>query len=144
MSIRVERGRSMEGIYVFRIPEDLERRPIPGARMAARLPRALAAWGSSHFASVLKAELESLGAGSLPLDQGVFQGGYADESGITALVMRFAGVGAVIEAKVGIFFTEVVGGYGCPIEPIERSSYCEMMVRIDRSTAETAFSLIPT
>lgn len=108
-----------------------------------KLANALAAWNSPAFARALKTELENLSAGSLPLHQGVSQGGYVDDRDITALVLRFADAGTAIEAKVGIFFTEIVGGGGCPIEPIEQSAYCELMAKIDKSTAETEFLATP-
>lgn len=100
---------------------------------------ALGKWGSPDFAKALKRELENLPAGALPLHQCVTQGGYVDGRNICVMVLRSDNRGSAIESKVGIFFTEIVGGCGCPIEPFEESVYCEMTVWIDKLTAEAEF-----
>lgn len=109
-----------------------------------KLRTTLAAWNSANFVKALKSEMENLGAGSLPLDQCVAQGGYVDDSNICVMVLHFGDYGPAIEAKVGIFFTEIVGCCGCPIEPFDESVYCEVAVKIDKSTADAEFWVIPS
>jgi hypothetical protein len=48
-----------------------------------------------------------------------------------------------IRAKVGIFFDEILGGCSCGEEPASLQSYCELLVRIDKATAEAQFSVLP-
>lgn len=39
--------------------------------------------------------------------------------------------------------TEIIGGCGCPIEPFEEGVYCEVAARIDKSTADAEFWVVP-
>lgn len=111
-------------------------------RQAPGFTSSLRAWNTESFARTLKSEIEHLPAGSLPLDQGTSQGGRVGDTGITATIIRVAGDGDAIEADVGIFFSEIVGGCGCGDDPISEHAYCEMRVRIDRATAEVEFSMV--
>ena len=106
-----------------------------------RLPNALRDWQSEVFAQTLKAEISSLPSGSLPLDKGVAQGGYVDDSNLSVTVLNVADDTAVIRAKVGIFFTEIVVNCGCGGDPMPTNAYCEMQVMIDKKTADAEFTV---
>jgi hypothetical protein len=108
-----------------------------------KLPRSHRAWPSAAFAATLKAELQSLDGGTLPLDQGVSCGGQVDDSDITAMVLRVSDEVSMVQADVGIFFGEIVGGCSCGDDPQTQNAYCEMRVQIDKRTAEALFSVIP-
>ena len=107
-----------------------------------RLPNSLRAWQTDRFALSLKNEIWNLAAGTLPLDQGVTQGGFVDDSDMTITVLHVTEDDASIQAKVGVFFMEIVASCGCGDEPMPTNAYCEMKVRIDKATAETEFTLI--
>lgn len=108
-----------------------------------KLPHALRDWNTTAFAPTLKGEIERLDMGALPLGQGIEQGSYVGSQPITAMVLQSADAGDAIEAKVGVFFTEIVASCGCGAEPMEQNAYCELRVRIDKATAEAAFAVIP-
>ena len=108
-----------------------------------QLPNALHDWQTPEFAGSLKHAIEALGAGTLPLEQGIEQGCYVGDQPITAMVLQAVDAGDAIEAKVGIFFTEIVASCGCGAEPMEQNAYCELRVRIDKATAEAGFAVIP-
>jgi hypothetical protein len=108
-----------------------------------RLPNSLRDRQTDCFALTLKSEIGNLPAGTLPLDQGVTQGGYVDDSDMAITVLHATEDDASIQAKVGVFFTEIVASCGCGDEPMPTNAYCDMQVRIDKATAEAEFTLIP-
>jgi len=108
-----------------------------------RLPNSLRAWQTDCFALNLKSGIGNLPAGTLPLDQGVAQGGYVDDSDRAITVLHATEDDACLRANVGVFFTEIVASCGCGDEPMEKNAYCEMQVRIDKASAETEITLIP-
>lgn len=96
-----------------------------------KLPGSMRDWKSDAFSRTLKRELEDLGSGELPLDQATTQGGYVDDSDITATILGVVEQDAAIVARVGIFFTEIVINCGCGADPMPVTAYCELQVAID-------------
>ncbi len=105
------------------------------------LPNSLRVWPGPDFASTLKAELEALPAGSLPLAQGGTLGGYVDDSTLVASVLRVTETAETIDAVVGIFFSEILTGCSCSEDPAIQDAYCELMLAIDKRTAMATCSL---
>lgn len=103
---------------------------------------ALRAWKTDAFDQFLKSEIANLKTGTLPLDKGVSQGGYVDDSHIEATVLHVADDENAIQADVGIFFTEIVGGCSCGDDPMATNAYCVIQARIDKATAEVEFALV--
>lgn len=83
---------------------------MPDRGCTIRLDRALAAWGTPDFSEALKQELAQLGAGRLPLQQGLSTGNYVADEPITVVINRISGMGDVILVTAGIFFKGVIGG----------------------------------
>ena len=109
-----------------------------------KLPNALRTWNTDAFARTLKGEIEDLCTNTLPLDQGTSQGGNVDDSDIEVMVLNAVDANIVVQAKIGVLFTEIVASYcGCPIETIELNAYCEMHVSINKATAEAEFLVTP-
>ena len=104
---------------------------------------ALDAWGTDAFAPTLKLELEALPPGTLPLDGATAHGGRVDDGPVTVTVIAVADIGPHLEARVGVFFAEVIAGCSCGDDPFTQPGYCEIEVRIDKATAATGFALIP-
>jgi hypothetical protein len=102
----------------------------------------LRAWKSDDFARILKSEIENLERGALPLEKGVSQGGVVDASELAVTVFGAADNGAAIQANVGVFFTEIVGGCSCGDEPVANDAYCEMQIRIDKATADVEIFIL--
>ncbi len=102
---------------------------------------ALKNWNTEQFSQTLKHEIEALEPGSLPLYKGLTQGGQVDDDNITATVMSTIDDENVIQAKVGVFFTEIVGGCSCGDDPMSQNVYCEMQFRIDKTTADTEINV---
>ncbi|MFA7388216.1 MAG: hypothetical protein WCZ87_11225 [Thiohalobacteraceae bacterium] len=109
-----------------------------------KLLTSLQDWNTERFARTFKVELKGLPPGSLPLDQGVTQGGYVDDTDIDLVVLRVADCTASAQAHFGIFFTEIVACCGCGDDPMRQSAYCELQVTIDKATAEAKFQIVAT
>ncbi len=108
------------------------------------LPEALHAWPGEHFSATLKAEIQALPPGSLPLAEGGALGGYVVDDAIVATVLRCRDGLDALHADVGIFFGEILAGCSCGDEPEIQNSYCELYVRINKHTALAHFSLRET
>jgi hypothetical protein len=108
-----------------------------------RLPISTNAWQSVAFTRILKGEIEALGTGSLPLDQGITQGGFVDDENVAALVLNATGDDQYIDSEVGVFFTEIIAGCNCGDEPDTINVYCRLKLRINRATAEAEIRLVP-
>ena len=106
------------------------------------LVNSLRDWNTDVFPQTLKQELEQLPTGTLPLDKVTAQGGFVDDSNITATILSTTDNATAIQAKVGIFFTEIVINCGCGDDPMPTNAYCEMRITIDKNTAETEFDIL--
>jgi len=98
-------------------------------------------WPSGDFQRILKREIESLAPGSLPLHKGVSQGGMVDDSDISITVLNVHDTDTRIEAKLGVFFTEVVICCGCGDDPMPINAYCELLCTLDKKSAEMVFQV---
>lgn len=108
--------------------------------MTIALPVALHTWPGTDFGQVLKDELEGLAPGALPLQSCTTRGGNIDDSDISVSVLNTRESGHCIEARLGVFFTEVVGGCNCHDDPVRENAYCEIAISIDMQTAIVKFS----
>ena len=106
-----------------------------------RLIDSLQNWGSEDFKKVLKQELEALADDVLPLDQATCQGGKADCSNISALINSATENDTSIQINVGVFFDEIIAGCNCGDDPMAENTYCDLVVAIDKLTAESRFSI---
>jgi hypothetical protein len=106
------------------------------------LPDSLRAWQTNSFNQTLKRELRALPGGTLPLHKGTTQGGLVDDSDIAVTILRSSEDGSSIQAEIGVFFHEIVGGCSCGDDPVADNSYCELRITIDKISAEAHFSLI--
>ena len=109
----------------------------------AQLIQSFRSQGSEAFRETLKAELEGLADGTLPLDKGCSRGGYADGREIAVTILDVKDGQRSIRARVGVFFRELVAGCSCGDDPLTESGYCEMEVTIDRESAEAEFMVLP-
>ena len=105
---------------------------------------ALRDWESERFSQTLKSEILGLPSGVLPLDKGTTHGGYVDDSNLAVIVQGASDDGAMIRARLGVFFTEIVVNCGCGVDPMPTNAYCELQVTIDKQSAAAEFSLIPS
>ena len=105
------------------------------------LPQSLKHWNTPGFAAALKAELASLDDGVLPLQHAATHGGMIDSNKLSISVISTNEIADGLLARVGIFFTEVVGGCSCGDEPFEANAYCVLDISLDKSTGAAQFVL---
>jgi hypothetical protein len=84
------------------------------------LPSSLGAWATDAFDRELKEELAALGADALPLDTCLAQGGLVADDRLTLSVLRKTDDESSVHVRVGVFFTEIVGGCRSRSHPEER------------------------
>jgi hypothetical protein len=94
------------------------------------------------FEKALKHELENQPAGTLPLEKGTNRGGFVDDSDISVSVINVKQHENSIQARVGVFFTEIIAGCGCGDDPMPENAYCEMLISIDTTTCAAGFEVI--
>lgn len=110
-----------------------------------RLPKALDAWGTPEFETVLKRELQRLGADRLPLQQGLSSSSVALDNTIDVMIKRVADDAGAIRVKAGVFYAGIVAGCSCTDDPTpmsENTEYCEVQVVIDKATAAASITLL--
>lgn len=110
-----------------------------------RLTNALKAWGTSQFNDVLKKEVEGLPVEQLPLQQGLSSSNYVLSDARNAMIITVAETAQVIRAKVGVFYSGILSGCSCADDPTPveaQSEYCEVLLEIDKTTAETIATLV--
>lgn len=111
-----------------------------------RLTNAAKAWGTEHFSAALRRELEQLPASTLPLQAALTRSSYVVEEGaIGAMVIEASEDAGKVRAKVGIFFSGILGGCACADDPTpvnENAEYCVLAVDIALPTGEASFTLL--
>ena len=106
-----------------------------------KLDAALRAWRTPGFAQILREEIVALPKGSLPLEQGVSQGGFVDDSDLAISVFGSSEQAHSIQVNIGVHFTEIVASCGCGDEPMPVNAYCDMQVCIDKASGAASFTL---
>ena len=98
-------------------------------------------YDSESFTRSLKNYIEDLPSNTLPLNQRTTQGGIVDDSNISASILSVSNTDDFIQAKTGVFFTEIVGGCSCGDDPVSLNVYCEIIVFFNKHTGELQFSV---
>jgi len=108
----------------------------------AKLPDSLRDWKTDAFKQTLKSELERLRGDVLPLREAISEGNTVYDRDLGVTILSVEDNEGFIQARVGVFFAEIISccscGEGSPID----EAYCEMTVSIDKATAEAAFTVI--
>jgi hypothetical protein len=110
-----------------------------------QLTQSLNAWGSPAFDRILKQEIAQLGAGHLPLQQGLSTSSHALDDKIEVMIISVAEEAGLLRVKAGIFYSGIIAGCSCTDDPTpidEHSEYCVVRLDIDKVTAETTVTLL--
>jgi hypothetical protein len=110
-----------------------------------KLDKALRAWGTPGFESVLKQEVAQLGAEQLPLQQGLSNSSSVSDQPVAVVIINVAETEGTIRVKAGIIYHGVIGGCSCAGDPTpdnEINEYCEVQLDIDKFTAATRVELV--
>lgn len=110
-----------------------------------KLYKALRAWGTPGFESILKQEIVQLGADQLPLQQGLSGSSSVSNEPVTVVINSVVETADVIRIRAGIFYQGMIGGCSCADDPTPDNGineYCEVNFDIDKSTAATRVVLV--
>jgi hypothetical protein len=66
-----------------------------------------------------------------------------DDRDIETTILCMEQAADQISARIGVFFTEIVGGCNCNDDPLETNAYCVLEVVIDRTTGKASISPAP-
>lgn len=110
-----------------------------------QLQNALKAWGSPDFEPVLKQEMQKLDKDLLPLQEGLSLSSHVSASGFSVVVLDSTETPGSIRVKTGIFYAGIIAGSCCSDDPTplcDQAEYCEILLEIDKTTAETRAILL--
>ncbi len=110
-----------------------------------QLSKALRAWQTPAFRTVLKDEIEHLDGNLLPLQRGLSHSSNANTEQFSATILNVTESADSLLVKAGLFYTGILAGCSCADDPTavsEINEYCEVRFDIDRSTAETVVTLL--
>ena len=105
----------------------------------------LAAWDTPGREAALKRALEGLDAAGLPLQQALTQGSQVTAEPFQVMVLTTAETEDALEARVGVFFTSLIGGCQCAddLTPLESlPEYAQIEVTIQRETGMAHLRLL--
>jgi hypothetical protein len=86
-----------------------------------------------------------LEAGQLPLQQGLSGTSHVADTEHKAMIVAVEDEAGFIRVKAGIFYGGILVGCSCADDPTpveEQNEYCEVLLEIDKKTAETAITLL--
>lgn len=109
------------------------------------LPNALHAWPGPAFKAVLKAELEQLPAGALPLQEGLSLTSHANPDSLEVVILGVTEAAQHIRVRAGLFYTGVIAGCSCADDPTpvdEIVEHCEVRLEIDKRTGWASVTLL--
>lgn len=110
-----------------------------------RFPRSLAARQTPDFKATLKAEIEGLDVGLLPLQQGLSRSSHVSADRVGATILRVEEAAGCIRVKAGLFYTGIIAGCSCADDPTpvdDLTEYCEVWFEIDAATGEGQVRLL--
>jgi hypothetical protein len=110
-----------------------------------RFDKALLAWGTADFETLLKQEVARLGIEQLPLYQGLSISNHVTDDPITVMINRVTELENVIRVRAGILYTGMTAGCSCADDPTpdsKNNEYCVVQLDIDKTTAETTIDLV--
>ncbi|OOZ38677.1 hypothetical protein BOW53_14620 [Solemya pervernicosa gill symbiont] len=108
----------------------------------AKMPNARRDWGKEAFSESFKREMECFRKDVLPLAEAIDEGNTVFDNDLGVVINEIGDDEQQIKVRVGVFFAQIVFCVSCGEGPPIDEAYCEMWVSIDKSTAETQFTLI--
>ena len=108
----------------------------------AKLDIAMQHWNTDEFPEALVRELQALHPDVLLLHKAGNWGGPRDSDDFNITVLNITNDEQQVHARIGVFFTEIIAGCSCGDEPAPINGYCELLLRINKSTAETQIEIV--
>ena len=105
----------------------------------------LEAWNRADFPDVLKQEIASLAMMPLLLQRGLRYSSVALADKLSVSVLKTSEDNDYVLANAGLFYTGIIPGCSCADDPTpidESNEYCEILIRINKITAESSITLV--
>ena len=113
------------------------------------LPSTLKTWQKSGFSEdfkqSFKQEFALIEHKNLPLQQGLSLSSYVSNEKISAIIHNTDETENYIIVKSGVFYTGIIAGCSCSDDPTPldtQNEYCDLMINIDKLSAEATVILI--
>lgn len=109
------------------------------------LAQAAAAFGTPTFEAVFKQTIMELERHRLPLQAGLSQSSYVDDSAIDVVVLSSREQGTALHVKAGIFYGGIIAGSCCADDPTPveaQPEYCELLFTIHRQSGAARVELL--
>jgi hypothetical protein len=109
------------------------------------LPKTRDAWKTPGFDQILKGELEAIDASQLPLQQGLTLSSMVSPEPFSAIVIDKDENKEFIRCRVSIIYAGIIAGCSCADDPTpldRQTEYCELLLEIDKESAETRVILL--
>jgi len=109
------------------------------------LHQSVKTWNTDSFNDALIKELRSIDSSLLPLQQGLSYSNFAVADNLSAIILRSEENNGKLQVKAGLFYSGIIAGCNCADDPTpvdEINEYCEVLLSIDKKTAQTHVSLI--
>ena len=107
--------------------------------------QSLAAWNTPVFTSVFKQEVCRLEKDALPLQTALAHSSHVSDGAIDPVVLTINEVQDAIHIKTGVFYSGIIAGSCCADDPTpvcEQTEYCELMISINKTSAEVSIVLL--
>ncbi|MDH3979283.1 MAG: hypothetical protein OEU91_02080 [Gammaproteobacteria bacterium] len=94
---------------------------------------------------MLKSEIEQMNTDVLHLQQGLSQSSVALDDNLDAIIISVSDETDCICVKAGIYYAGIIAGCSCADDPTpdnQTTEYCQVLLAIDKTTAETTVTLL--
>jgi len=99
-------------------------------------------WETDDFPDALLRDLQGLQPDALLLHKVGDWGGPRDSDSFTITILKITDDRQQVHVRVSVFFTEIIAGCSCGDEPTPINGYCELLMSINKSTAETHIEIV--
>ncbi len=109
------------------------------------LPNTLLAINLPHFKTTFVKELSTVNKNLLPLQRALSHSSYLSNEPFQVIYMSHQLTADELLIKTTIFFTGIIAGCSCTDDPTPQDTQteaCELLVIVNRDTAQTTFTLI--
>ena len=110
-----------------------------------KLSKTAKAFGTDEFKKIAKDEIQAINPSLLPLQQGLSLSSYVSNNAFNVVILNTSENIDVFQIKSGIFYTGIIAGCSCSDDPTpsdEQNEYCEILLNINKTTAETTITLL--
>lgn len=110
-----------------------------------KLNKTILAYNTEQFIKIAKDEIGKIDPSLLPLQEGLSLSSYVGKTPFSITVLNVSDEDKELIIKAGVFYTGIIAGCNCSDDPSpvdEQNEYCEIILCINKNTAETVIHLL--